>query len=236
MSHPFSSIGGHVLLRHTGHKVCLLVLNRVGVVTTQVLLGQLLQHTLASQFLNGLIDSLIELGLALQDGDGIVLGQAGYHECHLQLGVGMLVQIIVQRSGVKVTEIGTAGEDRLRRLVHTLDQDDLGAGFGIDLAGGGGLTGGDLGALQVIPGLQGVVIGSDNDLSGDVQVRISEVVLLLTLFGNTDGIDNGVQTAGVNAGQQGIPCGFGKLDLNTQLLRDGTGQIKSKPARSPFSA
>ena len=67
--------------------------------------------------------------------------------------------------------------------------------------------------------LQGGVL-LHGDLRLRVQVGYGEVVLLLTLVGCGDVVDDDVVAVGVHTGDQGIPGGFGELCGHAQVLSD----------------
>ena len=98
-----------------------------------------------------------------------------------------------------------------------------------DLAGGGG--GGvsaDL-AVQVLEGLDLVVVTIDHQAEGVLGVGGGDSVLLLTAGIGVHAADNGVIAGGIQASQHGVPAvGDLELGLHTQTLGDLLGDLYLK--------
>ena len=136
----------------------------------------------------------------------------------------MLLEVLSEGHGVVRGHLGAAREDLLDGLVETGNNHDRGALRLHHLAEVRGLRlrRGVAGNLAHV--LQGRILLHSNLRLG-VQVGYGEVVLLLTLVGCGDVVDDDVVAVSVHASDQRIPGGLDELGGHAQILSDQVGDF-----------
>ena len=131
----------------------------------------------------------------------------------------MLLEVLSEGHGVVRGHLCTAREDLFDSLIETGNNHDRGALRLHHLAEVRGLR-----LRRGVPGNLAHVLQGRILLHGNLRLRVEvgygEVVLLLTLIGCRNVVDDDVVAVSIHAGDQRIPGGFGELCGHAQVLSD----------------
>ena len=137
----------------------------------------------------------------------------------------MDVQVVIEGDIGVQGGVDAARGQELDGLLQRVDALHSGTvAFGQFHIGGGEAVGGGL-ALQVLEGLDVVVVLLDGEGGVDVAVGGGEVVGQGALVGDLDAVADHIIAARIQTGEQAVPVAFHILRLHAQLLGDGAGDL-----------
>ena len=200
---------GRLFLRHTCQ-----------IQTIEIFDGNRSQCTVGAHGIEGFVDggdqgsSIIRL--AHRNGNRF----AGAFIHHFDLSLRMSDHVIVDGDLGVDGCIHAALKDELERVGKSINTGDRRTVFFCDgsIGGRGGV--GCLFALEILKGLDLLIILADNEHFVGIDIRRREAVFFSAGFGITDSVAGKIETAGINTLQNGIPVGLFKTSLDTESFSD----------------
>ena len=143
----------------------------------------------------------------------------------LEVGIRMDVQVIVEGDIRIQGGINAARGQQLDGFLQGVDALHGGTVALSQLHVGGSQTVGSGLALQVLKGLDFVVVLADGQSGVDVTVGGGEIISQGALIGDLHAVADHVKASSVQTGEQAVPIALHILRLHAQLFGDGAGDL-----------